>query len=212
MDSIEKRVDDFLLVEVATFERQNRGRQTSELIADRNALAHKWDSLCRELRRRLLPGTDRNEVESRLVAAGAVVTEWWDYGWNVTANDLAEFLERLRSHADALARLWEELKLRAADTRPAKGGEVSSVDIRAVGAMLEHPEFTTIKQIAKSIGTNPKYLSSDAVPKFKAAWAAKKSAQRQPRRGSKSVDGTLEATGDEDLDFDEIDRRNRKPR
>jgi hypothetical protein len=82
-----------------------------------------------------------------------------------------------------------------------------SVDARACAMLIQHPKWTKAK-IAEEIGTNPKYLSQpDKVPNFVAAWNAIHEPRRPPRHGSKSKDGKIEAVGDEDLDFEELDRR-----
>ena len=80
----------------------------------------------------------------------------------------------------------------------------ASVEDRAIGTLATHRDWSKI-QIAQAIGTNPKYLSDPRHKRFNAAWAALHA--REIPRGSKSAKSGIEAVGDKDLDFDEIDER-----
>jgi hypothetical protein len=145
VEAIEKRIDHFLMTELATFERKNRGRQTSELDPTRKEFAERWDALCIEAMRSLPRDADRNEVESRLVSASKEVTGWWDYGWRVTRSELEDFLDRLRERADAIQRILRDLPNRKAVAtverragRPRKG--TPTINDRMKLVMIERRE------------------------------------------------------------------------
>jgi hypothetical protein len=94
--------------------------------------------------------------------------------------------------------------------QPAEGGPAAglpkpeaksdvSLDARAVGVFLDHPDWTK-KRIAKLLGCNEKSLCPERCPKLTAAIAAHKSPidpGRRRLRGSKDSDGNLEAWEDE---------------
>lgn len=83
----------------------------------------------------------------------------------------------------------------------------ASVEQRALAVLANNPSWSN-KQIADAVGTNPKYLSSKKnCPKFIAARNLLKS--RAPALDSKSKDGRIDAVGDGDRDFDEMDRNSR---
>lgn len=83
-------------------------------------------------------------------------------------------------------------------------GTNASVDDQALAVLVLHQDWTN-EQIATAVDTHPKYLSSKNCPKFKAARAAIRSTTIAS--GSKTKLGSLEAVGDDDLDFDAMDER-----
>jgi hypothetical protein len=95
---------------------------------------------------------------------------------------------------------------RPADHTGSRIPDRQTVDIRAVQMLVEHPDWSN-DEIAQAIGCHPKYLSSKKnCPKFRAAREAQKTSPKRPPRGTKSRDGDLEAIGDDDINFDEMDR------
>ncbi|MFM9962729.1 MAG: hypothetical protein ACKV2Q_16080 [Planctomycetaceae bacterium] len=90
------------------------------------------------------------------------------------------------------------------DTAATKG----RVEQQALAVLVVHPDWT-VKQIAEEVGSSREYLSSKSCPKFRAARAAIRTS-RIPG-GTKRRDGSFEAEGDDDLDFDAMDER-MKPR
>jgi hypothetical protein len=77
-----------------------------------------------------------------------------------------------------------------------------SVEDRALAILVKHPEWTNV-EIAEAIGAHPKYLSSKKCARFKAA--RKTIRVVDVPKGSKSIDGGMEAIVDADIDFDDID-------
>lgn len=75
------------------------------------------------------------------------------------------------------------------------GKQKLSLDARAVGVYVQHPDWTKV-QIAESLECNSKDLTPKRCPKLAAAIAAYK-ARDKPLRGSKDSDGNLEAWEDE---------------
>ena len=98
----------------------------------------------------------------------------------------------------------EVLALMAPESTTTTTGTNASVDDQALAVLVLHQDWNN-EQIATAVDTHPKYLSSKNCPKFKAARAAIRSTTIPS--GSKTKLGSLEAVGDEDLDFDAIDER-----
>ena len=114
--------------------------------------------------------------------------------------DLAPWLNAMREIEGEIRVL-----LQVEDQKPAKGDyPKASVEQRALAVLVNHPDWT-VKQIAADVDTSREYLSSKHCPKFKAARAAIH-ANSIPA-GTKTKTGEMEAAGDDDLDFDEMDAR-----
>ncbi len=106
----------------------------------------------------------------------------------------------------AMREIEGEILTLVAEPTPAAAGAATngSVEDQALAVLVLHQDWTN-EQIATAVGTHPKYLSSKHCSKFKAARAAIRSTTIPS--GSKTKLGSLEAVGDDDLDFDAMDER-----
>lgn len=112
-------------------------------------------------------------------------------------NATLSFANQLRQWRD-----WAPQAAAEATKQPEdkSGGQTTSPDIsldaRAVGVYVEHPDWTK-KRIAESLECNEKSLCPDRCPKLAAAIRAHRAPDRKARRGSKDRDGNVEAWDEE---------------
>ncbi len=143
--------------------------------------------------------------------------------------ELAELENLLRDHAPRLLQLipivdfysdsspppdklkdWQqamrtiEAEVLTDATTPPSGKPIATVEEQSLAVLVSHPDWT-VKRIAAEVGTNAKYLSSKNCQRFKAARAAIRACNIP--QGTKTKTGSLEAAGDDELDFDAMDER-----
>jgi hypothetical protein len=128
---------------------------------------------------------ERPRAVARVLADAGLLDA--DAGEDRIAGQLGLLEERLHgAHTESLtASRMERLQL------PSVESPRLTVEQKAIGVLTKHPTWT-LKQIAKAIGTNVKYLSSSAVPTFRMARAATRAKGLVPL-GRKLRDGTIEA-------------------
>lgn len=95
---------------------------------------------------------------------------------------------------------------------PHAGADGMDKEAMAIATLTQNPKWSK-KRIAAFIGCSYGYLKSyETYPKFQTAWKVNKEQQKKERQGRVrrgfKTDGVADSPGGEEVDTDEIDRRN----